>query len=63
MSAGNKIPSAAPRADRYVTRAEIETRGWDGFPNAHRSNADFYNGYFAARVIVNRAASQHKETP
>jgi len=28
-----------------------------------KSNPDFYNGYFAARVIVNRAASQHKETP
>lgn len=27
-----------------------------------KSNADFYNGYFAARVIVNRAAT-HKTTP
>lgn len=42
---------------RSIFRNEI-----DKMVTKKKSNVDFYNGYFAARVIVNRAAT-HKTTP
>lgn len=42
---------------RSILRNEI-----DKMVTKKKSNTDFYNGYFAARVIVNRAAT-HKTTP